>query len=186
MEFDKVINLRHSVRSFESKAVPKNVIKKIISDGCKAPSSANKQPWQFVVVTKYKRDLIAETAHKYFQRNIKKVELSKKLLSSVKPFYKNLGDAPVIILIYMDKNIKYKKTMRLSIAAATENIILTAVNEGLGTCWMGTFNSISRSINKIIQTDKELVSGIILGYPSKNFKPLKRTKKKLSDVLTFV
>ena len=186
MDFKTIIDSRHSVRSFQNKSVSKKIIKDLVADGCKAPSSANKQPWNFVVVTGHKRDLIAKAAYKYFLRNVKKANLTRKVLLDVKPFYENIGNAPVIILVYMDKDLKYKPSMRLSIAAATQNIILSAVNKGLGTCWMGTFNSISRSINKIVEIDKELVSGFILGYPLKDFRPLKRTKKKISDVLTFI
>jgi len=188
MDFQSVIDKRCSTRLYDKRPVSKNTIINIIKDGCKAPSTNNNQPWNFVIVKGEKRDLIAQAAKKYLNRHLnkknKKINISKNAID----FYQNLGDAPVIILIYMKKQENYKHAQKLSIAAATLNAILSATNRGLGTCWIGTFNSINRSINKIINIDKdkELVSGFILGYPSNDFKPIKKDKKNISEITTFV
>ena len=44
------IKKRRSVRSYESKPVPKDIINAIIEAGNQAPSAMNSQPWRFVVV----------------------------------------------------------------------------------------------------------------------------------------
>ena len=44
------IRKRRSVRSYESKPIPKDIINMIIAAGNEAPSSMNSQPWRFVVV----------------------------------------------------------------------------------------------------------------------------------------
>jgi len=188
MDFQKVIDKRCSTRLYDKRPVSKSMIVKLIKNGCKAPSTNNNQPWNFVVVRGEKRDLIAKATNKYLNRHLNKKDTTTNIAEYVIDFYQNLGSAPVIILVYMNKNENYKHAQKLSIAAATQNIILSAVNEGLGTCWMGTFNSINRSINKIINIDKnkELVSGFILGYPAKDFKPIKRDKKNISDVTIFI
>lgn len=46
----EAIKKRRSVRSYEPKIVPKDVINTIIQAGNEAPSSMNYQPWQFVIV----------------------------------------------------------------------------------------------------------------------------------------
>ena len=188
MDFQKVIDKRCSTRLYDKRPVSKSMIVKLIKNGCKAPSTNNNQPWNFVVVRGEKRDLIAQAAKRYLNRHLNKKDKTTSISKYVIDFYQNLGGAPIIILVYMKKQEKYKYAQKLSIAAATQNIILSATNKGLGTCWMGTFNSINRSINKIINInkDKELVSGFILGYPSNDFKPIKKDKKNISDVTTFI
>ena len=48
-EVIEAIRKRRSVRSYESKPVPKDIIKMIIEAGNEAPSAMNSQPWRFVV-----------------------------------------------------------------------------------------------------------------------------------------
>lgn len=47
---DVVLN-RRSIRSYEPKEIPKDVLDKILEAGRQAPSAANKQPWHFIVLT---------------------------------------------------------------------------------------------------------------------------------------
>lgn len=46
----EAIKKRRSVRAYESKPIPKDVINTIIQAGNEAPSAMNSQPWRFVVV----------------------------------------------------------------------------------------------------------------------------------------
>jgi coenzyme F420-0:L-glutamate ligase/coenzyme F420-1:gamma-L-glutamate ligase len=46
---------RRSVRRFERREVPRQLVKKLIAAAVTAPSASNKQPWRFVVVTDPKR-----------------------------------------------------------------------------------------------------------------------------------
>ena len=58
MELIEAIRQRRSIRAFTPEPVPKDVIKEILSDACWAPSAMNTQPWEFVVVTGEKLDLL--------------------------------------------------------------------------------------------------------------------------------
>ena len=51
MNFSELLRMRRAVRDFLDDDVPISVIREIIKDSCLAPSAANRQPWQFVVVT---------------------------------------------------------------------------------------------------------------------------------------
>src|SRR5512136_2847570 len=72
---DVVLN-RRSIRSYEPKEIPKDVLDKILEAGRQAPSAANQQPWHFIVLT---------------DSEIKK-ELSKGM------FNRFIKDAPVTIV----------------------------------------------------------------------------------------
>ena len=46
----KTIKARRSVRSYETKSVPRELLQTVIEAGNEAPSAMNSQPWRFVVV----------------------------------------------------------------------------------------------------------------------------------------
>lgn len=46
----EAIKKRRSVRSYDPKPIPKNIMNAIIEAGNQAPSAMNSQPWRFVVV----------------------------------------------------------------------------------------------------------------------------------------
>jgi nitroreductase len=196
MEFDKVINLRHSVRSFEQKKIPKSVLTKLVSDATKAPSACNRQPWIFYIVNSAKKRnevscILKETLITLYGQNIKKPTKLQKITID---FYKDLGGAQNMIFIYRVKNKNeepwiYPSDLQ-SISCAAQNLMLSAVNLSLGTCWIGSFKeeNAEKALAKTlgVKKNEELIASILIGYPAKDFKVLKRTKKKMNDVLTFV
>ena len=51
MDFYELVNRRSSIRSFErTRAVPDDVLRRILNAGRVAPSAMNLQPWRFHVV----------------------------------------------------------------------------------------------------------------------------------------
>jgi len=51
MDFQALVHSRRSVRGFRNETVPKAVIREIIEDAKRAPSSMNSQPWHVHVLT---------------------------------------------------------------------------------------------------------------------------------------
>jgi len=190
MDFQNTINLRHSVRSFEPKKVPKTILKSLIKNATKAPSSGNDQNWKFYVVSETNtRNKLAKLLSKSLNKFKGEFDkLSPKLQKITNEFYSDLGGCQNIIFAYIPKRLNFRDSAIASISCACQNLMLSATNKELGTCWVGTFKGFEKEINKLLEIPKneELVASILIGYPSKDFKPLKRTKKKISDVLTFI
>ena len=186
MEFQEVINKRHSIREYETKQIPKSILKKLIINAGKAPSAKNEQPWNFYVITnKKKRDYLSNILHKEFNKISKKEKLSPNLIKIASKFYQNMGNAPNIIFVYSN-NKEFNKIV--SISCAIENLMLSATALGLGTCWIGTFKDKEKEISKLlnIPNNKELIASIIIGYPKKGYVPLKRDKKKLNEICKLI
>jgi len=196
MELSKAIQKRHSVRSFEKKKVPRSVLKSLIKSAIKAPSASNRQPWIFYVVeTAAKRDEIAQVLSdtlNVFKKDIEKKP--KKIQTVMCEFYSNLGEAQNLIFAFRKKNKNESPHIYpndiASISCAFENVMLSAVEKGFGTCWVGSFKDpkAEAKLKNIlsIPKDEDLVASLVIGYPAKDFKPLKRRKKKMSEVLKFV
>jgi nitroreductase len=117
MDAFEAIQKRESVRSYESTPVPKETLAKLLEAARIAPSANNTQPWHFIVVTDSE----------------KKKELSKGL------FAKFLAETPVVIVACGDTKASPDWCV-IDVAIAVENMVLAATGEGLGTCWVGSFD----------------------------------------------
>jgi nitroreductase len=126
MEFNEVIRKRHSVRSFDNTPVNKDKVDEIIKSGLMAPSAGNIKDYRIVVVSD---------------------EKTKKALSDAAFGQKHLIEAPIVLVIYSDLDEIFMKYNQRGIdifsiedtAAMSENILLSATNLGLGSCWVGGF-----------------------------------------------
>ncbi|MAG39763.1 hypothetical protein CMI41_02245 [Candidatus Pacearchaeota archaeon] len=199
MRLQTAIDNRHSIREFEKRKVPKSVLKKLVNNAAKAPSASNAQPWRFYVISSSKkRDQIAAWTNETFKKIIKdkspkKSNMKTKEIQRIaEKFYDNLGDAPNIILVYRKKERNEESYIRpndiSSVSAAVQNLILSAVEEKLGTCWVGTLKGSEKNLAKLldIPSSHEIIASIIIGYPKKGSKVLLRKKKKLNEVLKFI
>jgi nitroreductase len=194
MEFKEVINKRKSIRLYEPTKLPKKLIEEIIRDASKAPSAANWQPWEFHVVCDSKiMDKIKEIFSQTIKLQFKEYQkLSKRMKKEASEFYSNLGGCQHIILVYIDneKRAEYRNSKVLSVAAAVENLILSATDKGIGTCWMGSCKTLPGAEKKITKLlgikRKELITGVLIGYTKKGYSPLTREKKEIKEILKFI
>ena len=67
------ISQRRSIRKYKNQPVPKEIIEKIIRAGIQAPSSKNRQPWHFIVVSgTAKVDMLSIMRCQYQSKNVGK------------------------------------------------------------------------------------------------------------------
>jgi len=147
----EAIRTRRSVRSFAADPVPKEAIEEILRAAMSAPSAGNEQPWQFLVIDDRKKLDSITTAN---------------------PNAKMCKEAQAAILVCGDTTKeKYPGFWVQDCAAATQNILLAAHAQGLGSVWTGVYPIMER-----VQGFKELMvlpgnivpfSLVMLGYPSR-------------------
>ena len=184
MESSSILKGRRSIRKYRKDIVPKEILAEIIHNAFWAPSGMNIQSWEIVVVGGKTRDRIAEVVFKARPRiepGLKEF-LPDKIVQVSMQFFKNFGDAPILILVYVPKvqvNIteamsneerynveRYRYASLLSAAALAQNILILAHEKGLGTCWMTDPKRAEEEINKLLGIeDKELAMCIPIGYP---------------------
>jgi len=180
----EAIKKRRSVRSYESKPIPRDVINTIIQAGNEAPSAMNSQPWRFVVVedkkTKSKLVLSALPNARKIVEMIKEVHPEKYEI--IMKRYNEIEDpvyysAPAIVFV-----IGSGRYADHSCPLACENMMLAAYSVGLGSCWVG-FGAMVTNDEEIrnileLKEDETIFGPIILGYP-KNYpeQPPKREPK---------
>ena len=144
METLDSIKKRASVREYQSKPIPKNLLKQLVDAGRRAPTAMSVEPWEFLVVT-----------HR---------ETIKKLGKAVSPC-DFVGQAVACIAVYC-KDTKY---FLEDGCAATQNILLAAADRGLGACWIaGEREPWGKEISTILKAPSELklVSMVSVGWPA--------------------
>jgi nitroreductase len=162
---------RRSVRSYETKPVPRDVLQTIIEAGNQAPSAMNSQPWRFVVIEDFdlKRKLLNAARPKALGilENVKDVDperykqIVKRYEEMEDPIYYS---APVILFV-----IGSGRYADHSCPLACENIMLAAYSLGLGSCWVGFGSMVTEDAAVIraleLKDDEKIYGPIILGYP---------------------
>jgi nitroreductase len=143
MELYDAIRARKSVRSFEDRPVPREAIDRMLEAARQAPSANNIMPWRFIVVT--------DTA-------------TRAAIAESGIYGKFLARTPVVIAACGDSGLS-SKWYAIDTAIALEHIALAAVAEGLGSCWIGSFDE--TVVKKILDVPEEfrVVSFLALGYP---------------------
>jgi nitroreductase len=117
MDVFEAIQERRSIRSYQDTSVPRELMEKILEAGRLAPSAKNFEPWHFIAVT----------------------ETTKRKALSGGTWAKFLIQSPLVIVACGDKKAS-PEWYAIDVALAVENMILTAVSLGLGTCCVGSFN----------------------------------------------
>jgi len=148
MDALEAIKGRRSIRKYKPTAVPEEKLTQILEAGRWAPSASNSQPWKFIVV-----------------RN----EKVRNELARVATYGSFLAQAPVAIAVVIDPRASNHPVE--DGAAAAQNMLLAAHALGLGTCWIGSYDSAYEGRAKEvlgIPDDKRLQSLIALGYAAES------------------
>lgn len=164
MDIWEAIKNRRSIRRFEDRPVPEELVKKVIEAGQWAPSACNRQAWKFIIVDSS--------------------EIKEKLKRETTAYF--VTKAPLLIFIaYSNRtdNLEYKDHL-LSAAMAIQNMQLAAYSLGLGTCCVNNL-PIKARLRKILNIPRSYdpVALLCMGYPKAVPKPLKR-KNELEGLIS--
>jgi nitroreductase len=143
---------RRSIRSFKQKQIPFAILKRLINAARLAPSAANLQPCEFIIVDD--RCII--------KMIFPALRWAGYITPKGNPRY---GKEPVAYIVVLINKKKKALNAEADIAAAVENILLVATSEALGSCWLGAIDR--DKIKSILKIPKycEVKYVIALGYP---------------------
>ncbi|HHV12739.1 MAG TPA: nitroreductase family protein [Clostridiales bacterium] len=144
---------RVSVRSYQDRAVEGEKIELILRAAMAAPSAGNQQPWEFYVVRT--KEVLGQ-------------------LSQCSPYAGCTKAAPIAIVpCYRTEGLKFYDYTDIDLSAATQNILLEAVELGLGAVWLGVAPVKDRmeAVSQILGLPEDLhpFAIIPLGYPTKDY-----------------
>jgi len=166
MNVIETIERRRSVRVYQARSIPEKKLKKILQAARLAPSARNLQSYKFVVV----RD-----------------PWLRKRLSEEATAHSFIGQAPVIIVgVTLDPEYVMPggvPAYPVDLAIALDHMTLVAVQEGLGTCWIGGF--FQDKVKQILNIPEKYKAAALLplGYPGEN--PGQTPRKPLEELICY-
>ncbi len=166
MDVLEAIEKRRSVRVYEDKPIPEEKLRKMLEAARLAPSARNCQDYQLVVV---------------------KNEKMRKKIASEATSESFIGAAPVIVVaVALDPEFIMPGGIPahpVDIAIAVDHMTLVAVEEGLGSCWIGAFKQ--GRIKEIlgIPDRYKVVVLLSLGYPVKS--PKRKLRKPSKEIISY-
>jgi nitroreductase len=170
LEVFEAIKGRRSIRAFQNRDIPPEMVDRLIDAARWAPSAGNIQPWEFIIVRE------PET-----RRKLAEAALEQTFIE----------EAPVVIVVCADENRSSQgygtrgKTLYClqDTAAATQNIHLAAYALGLGTCWVGAFREDEAKKILNIPSGVRPVAIIPVGYPAE--KPQPRNRRPINQIIHY-
>ena len=191
MEVSQAIQQRRSIRKFKEEIVPEELLHKILEAATLAPSGKNKQPWKFYVVQGEKRSEMIQSMQMGMNR------LSKMGINtgSAKYTIRVMESAPVTIFIFnptskhplleRDTGEIYGDIVDIqSIGAAIQNMLLMAVDLGLGTLWICDVFFGYEELCEWLGEKGQMVAAVSVGYPDET--PSARPRKPVEFVSEFL
>ncbi len=154
MDLLELMKERYSCRSFSTKEVENEKIQKILEAARSAPTARNFQPQRILVLNK------------------------KEQLEKLNICTQYGWNAPIIMILFYDKSVSYKRDKYdgkefgdIDVSIVTTHMMLEAQSLGLGTTWIGSFDS--KKLVEVYEVPENLIPVAILpvGYPSQEARP---------------
>ncbi|HPJ40667.1 MAG TPA: nitroreductase family protein [Spirochaetota bacterium] len=169
MDYSELLIKRRSIRNFEDRPVPVDIIRDMIRESTYAPTASNTQGWKFIIINdqsvmkrisdECKRTLLARMQDNPGDYAVRYEQLMRNKDYNI--FY----NAPCVVYILGEQN--YKNLM-VDSALAAGYFMFAAASRGLGTCWIN-FAAVIQSTDMLhelgIPDECRIVAPIIVGYP---------------------
>jgi len=156
MQVDEAIRTRRSIRKYEHKPIPREVLEQLLEAARLAPSSDNRQAWTMVVVQD---------------------DAMKEKLASASAGQRFVAECSAYIVGVAQPEVSYS-TVDMTIAL--DHLSLRAVELGLGTCWVGDFDGERIRDLLGIPKGREVTICMTVGYPVES--PRARRRKESSEL----
>ncbi len=172
----EVIKNRRTIRKFKSDPVPEEALFRVLEAARWAPSWANTQCWEFIII-----------------KDLKVKEELSKTLKPKNPAIEAVKNAPIVIAALGRRGVSgfYKGSpvtdkgdwLMFDVALAVQNLTLEAYSLGLGSVIVGALNFQEASKILNLPEKMELVALIPIGYPDEEPKPTNR--KDISSIIHY-
>jgi nitroreductase len=154
---------RRSIRKYQARPVPDNLLEEVLEAARWAPSASNGQPWRFVVIRDpAMRRKIAPLAG----------------ISIIR--WAHVEGAPVLLALCGRAGSPLLQT---DVALAGMQLMLQAHALGLGSCWIGAFDREPTAQLLQLPPEMHLVALLTLGFPAED--PAPTPRKPLSELVHY-
>jgi len=159
MDVSTAIRTRRSIRRYKRKDIPENVLKEILEAARLAPTAANRQAWEMIVVK------------------------DPRLKAELVPICKNqkfVEDCSVFLAGVEDPEQKWS---RVDVSIMFDHVSLAAHERGLGTCWIGAFDKDKVGALLGVPANRTVAVCMTLGHPDEG--PEARPRKPADELFHY-
>lgn len=155
MNVYEAISERQSIRAFDKRQIPQEILERILRAGAQAPTARNEQLHRTIALT------------------------DSGVIQKLMPHQPHVGTAPCVLVVYFEGESRLmacgQSARVLDSAICLSYMTLAAVEEGIQGCWLGGFDA--DHVKKVIDLPESavIVAMHTLGYPAG---PASRPKKK--------
>lgn len=200
----EAIRNRRSIRKYQDRSLSKEQIEAVLDAGILAPSSKNRQPWNFYVLSDIDENDNATPGAKEemlaaFRKGLDRERAGEDMLlpnnnqhiAGAQYSLKIMEEAPVTIFVTNSLGYKLKENLTpeeriaeicniQSIGAALENMSLAACHLGLGSLWICDIFFAYEELSQWLKAEGQLLAAMTLGYPAESPKARPRRKREES------
>jgi len=165
MSVTDAIRERRSIRKYEPRPVPEQIVKELLSLAAYSPSAMHREPWRFIIVTDPKKIRELSDAVK---RLMPLIGLAARFVERMQSredtiFY----GAPLLILVCAPKGDNWAM---LDCGILAQTMFLAAQSHGIGSCFIGFAQSLNKDEKLLkelgVPSGQEIVAPLIFGYPA--------------------
>lgn len=181
--FDTLARSRRSLRRYEARPIPHDLVRHLLELATWAPSAHNRQPWRFAVLdAAVKKEQLALAMGARLRADLEADGVPEDIIAKdTGRSYERITNAPLVLCLCMSMadmdtypdpiRTKHERTMAIqSTAMAGQNLLLAAHAAGLGACWMCAplfcQDVVRDTLN--LPEDWEAQALITLGYPAQS------------------
>jgi F420 biosynthesis protein FbiB-like protein len=192
------IRSRRSIRRYQPREVPPEILTQVMAAACWAPSAHNRQPWRFAILSQPETKIALATAMgEKLRADLERDGMAPELIErDAGRSHQRLTTAPAIVVAcltlrdmdhYPDPRRSRAEYLMAaqSCAMAVQNMLLAAHGLGLGACWMCAPLFVPETVRDVLrlEPDWEPQALITLGYPAEE---RTKTRAPLSAVCRYV
>ena len=166
MKFLELAGKRYSVRNYKPDEIEDEKLEKVLEAARLAPTAANRQPFQLVVVSTKGKE--ADLGRIYSR-----------------PWF---IEAPIVICACAVLEQGWvrrdnKNYCDVDVAIVMDHLTLAAADLGLGTCWIGAFDPLAAREVLGLPAEVEPIAFTPLGYP--NDQRREKTRKTIAELVRY-
>ncbi|MCU1466370.1 MAG: nitroreductase [Actinomycetia bacterium] len=194
------VEARRSIRAFRSEPVPRTDLDAIVEAACLAPAPHHSRPWRFVVVDTDEAKLaLAYGMGERWRRDLRADGVDEQRVDElVRASHEKLERAPAFVVGCLTWNglDRYPDERRqraewgmalLSLGAAVENLMLTATDRGLASCWVAAPIFCPEEARDALALPEEWLPHalVMVGYPDPDYVGRTRPPVPLDEIRRF-
>lgn len=198
MTLQEAVAARRSIRSFEDRAVPQEIVMRAIETAVQAPAPHHSSPWRFVLLTSAEdKTSFSSAMGARWRDDLSKDGLgSQEATSIVDRSHRLLTSTPLLTVCCADMSRAHEypdEDRRLaewslfahSVGAALQGYMLALAEEGVGSCWI----SAPVFCRDVVKDHLELPEHVephalvLVGYPDPSYETRPRPRPEAGSYL---